>query len=142
MVTEDIRKNVYKKNEKNIRYSLYMYMATAQEYDAIKNFVEQLEMRKHKLKYNVLGLTNFIFGQGSEREDRFFCSEFVASVIGAGDATLIKTRPYLTTPYNLAKNRNFIFIKTGILKNYDKNVIDKLIAEKLEEGGFQNVVIK
>lgn len=142
MVTEDIRKNVYKKNEKNIRYSLYMYMATAQEYDAMKNFVEQLEMRKHKLKYNVLGLTNFIFGQGSEREDRFFCSEFVASVIGAGNATLIKTRPYLTTPYNLTKNRNFIFIKTGILKNYDKNVIDKLIAEKLEEGGFQDVIIK
>ena len=42
----------------------------------------------------------------------------------------------------LAKNKNFVFIKTGILKNYDSKVIDKIVAEKLEEGGFTNVIIK
>jgi len=142
MVIEDIRKSVYKKNEDSIRYSLYMYMATAAEYDSMQNFVNELLARKSDLKYNFLGLTNFIFGRGSSREDKFFCSEFVASVINAGNNRIIKTQPYMTSPYNLAKNKNFVFIKTGILKHYDQKVIDKIIAEKLEEGGFSDVIIE
>jgi len=142
MVVEDINKSVYKKNAANVRYSLYMYMATAQEYDSIRNFVGSMLDKRIDYKYNVLGLTNFIFGRGSEREDKFFCSEFVASAINAGNRNLIKTQPYLTSPYHFAKNQNFIFIKTGILKNYDVKVIDKLVEEKIEEGGFKDVVIR
>lgn len=142
MVVENIKDGIWKKNAKEIKYSLYMYMATAQEYDAMKQFVDELLMRKGKLKYNLLGLTNFVFGRGSEREDKFFCSEFVASVISAGNNTLLKQSPHMTTPYNLAKNKNFIFIKKGILSHYDQTVVDKIIAEKLEEGGFGNVIIK
>ena len=108
----------------------------------MKTFINELLERKSKLKYNMLGLTNFIFGRGSEREDKFFCSEFVASVISAGNNTLLKKSPHMTTPYNLAKNKNFIFIKKGILSHYDQTVVDKIIAEKLEEGGFDNAVIK
>lgn len=142
MVEENIFSGVYKKNASKIRYSLYVYMATADEYEAMKRFVEQLTTKRDKLKYNLLGLTNFIFGRGSEREDKFFCSEFVAATISAGNNKVIKTQPFMTSPYMFAKNKNFVFIKTGILKNYDPKVIDKLVAEKLEEGGFTNVTIK
>lgn len=142
MVVEDIHKSVFKKNAQNIRYSLYMYMATAAEYDAMKNFVDELLGRKNKLKYNALGLTNFIFGRGSSREDRYFCSEFIAATISAGNDKLFDRQPYMISPYYFAKNKNFIFIKTGILKNYDQKIVDKLVAEKLEEGGFSDVIIK
>lgn len=142
MVTENITSGIWKKNASQIKYSLYMYMATVQEYEAMKRFVDELLTRKSELKYNLLGLTNFIFGRGSEREDKFFCSEFVASVISAGDNKLLKQSPHMTTPYNLAKNKNFIFVKKGILSHYDQTVVDKIIAEKLEEGGFDNVIIK
>ena len=142
MVDENIFESVYKKNAANIRYSLYVYMATADEYEAMKDFVNTLLGKRSKLKYNLLGLTNFIFGRGSEREDKFFCSEFVASVISAGNNKIFKTRPYMTSPYMLAKNKNFVFIKTGILKNYDSKVVDKIVAEKLEEGGFTNVTFE
>jgi ribosomal protein S18 acetylase RimI-like enzyme len=142
MVDENIRKDIYKKNSAHIRYSLYMYMATASEYDSMRNFVDELLGKRNKLKYNVLGLTNFIFGRGSSREDKYFCSEFIASVISAGNDKLLDRQPYMISPYYFAKNKNFIFIKTGILKNYDPKIVDKLVAEKLEEGGFENVVIK
>lgn len=142
MVVEDIHKSVFKKNAQNIRYSLYMYLATAAEYDAMKNFVDELLGRKSKLKYNMLGLTNFIFGRGSSREDRYFCSEFIAATTSAGNDKLFDRQPYMISPYYFAKNKNFIFIKTGILKNYDQAVVDKLVAEKLEEGGFTDVIIK
>ena len=142
MVDENIFESVYKKNASNIRYSLYVYMATADEYEAMREFVNTLLEKRSKLKYNMLGLTNFIFGRGSEREDKFFCSEFVASVISAGNNKVVKTRPYMTSPYMLAKNKNFVFIKTGILKNYDSKIVDKIVAEKLEEGGFTNVTFK
>ena len=142
MVDENIFDSVYKKNASKIRYSLYVYMATADEYDAMRGFVDELLGKRSKLKYNILGLTNFIFGRGSEREDKFFCSEFVASVISAGNDKIFNKKPYMTSPYMLAKNKNFVFIKTGILKNYDSKIIDKIVAEKLEEGGFTNVTFK
>lgn len=142
MVVEDIHKSVFKKNAQNIRYSLYMYMATAAEYDAMKNFVDELLGKRNKLKYNALGLTNFIFGRGSSREDRYFCSEFIAATISAGNDKLFDRQPYMISPYYFAKNKNFIFIKTGILKNYDQKIVDNLVAEKLEEGGFSDVIIK
>lgn len=142
MVIEDIHKSVFKKNAPNIRYSLYMYMATEAEYDAMKNFVDELLGKKNKLKYNALGLTNFIFGRGSSREDRYFCSEFIAATISAENDKLFDRQPYMISPYYFAKNKNFIFIKTGILKNYDQKIVDNLVAEKLEEGGFSDVIIK
>lgn len=142
MVDENIFNGVYKKRADSIRYSLYVYMATADEYGAMNGFVDELLGRRSKLKYNILGLTNFIFGRGSEREDKFFCSEFVASVISAGNDRIFNRKPYMVSPYMLAKNKNFVFIKTGILKNYNSSVVDKIVAEKLEEGGFTNVTFE
>lgn len=142
MVTENIKDGLWKERAGSIKYSLYMYLATAEEYDAMRNFVNELLGKRSKLKYNTLGLTNFIFGRGSEREDKFFCSEFVASVITAGDKKVIKTKPYMTSPYMLAKNKNFKFIKKGLIKNYDPKVVDNIIKDYLEEGGYTNVVIR
>jgi ribosomal protein S18 acetylase RimI-like enzyme len=142
MVTENIKDGLWKERAGSIKYSLYMYLATAEEYDAMRNFVNELLGKRSKLKYNTLGLTNFIFGRGSDREDKFFCSEFVASVITAGDKKVIKTKPYMTSPYMLAKNKNFKFIKKGLVKNYDPKVVDNIIKDYLEEGGYTNVVIR
>ena len=142
MVDENIFESIYKKKADKVRYSLYVYMANVDEYEAMRNFVDELLGKRSKLKYNILGLTNFIFGRGSEREDKFFCSEFVASVISAGNDKIFNRRPYMTSPYMLAKNKNFVFIKTGILKNYDSKVVDRIVAEKLEEGGFTNVTFE
>ena len=142
MVEENINEKIWKKNKDRIKYSLYMYMASAEEYESMRNFVNELLGKKSKLRYNALGLTNFIFGRGSEREDKYFCSEFVASVISAGNANIIKTRPYMTSPYMLVKNKNFKFIKKGILKNYNSKVVDNLVKDILEERGFEDVTIK
>ena len=143
MVEENIKNGIWKTNANSIKYSLYMYLATAEEYDAMRNFVNELLDKRNKLKYNLLGLTNFIFGRGSEREDRFFCSEFVSSVISAGNKNIIKTKPFMTSPYMLAKNKNFKFIKKGVLKNYNSKAVDNLIRDIMEEeGGFTDVIIK
>lgn len=142
MVNENIWSEEWRKGADHIRYSLYTYMATSEEYAAIRRFVNQLLVKRKKLGYNILGLSNFMFGRGSDREDKFFCSEFVAAAIGAGNEKVLKAKPYMTTPYMLAKNDNFVFIKTGILKNYDPKKIDTIVAKKLEEGGFKNVIIK
>lgn len=138
-IKENIHTDVYKKKLNDVKYSLYMYMASDKEYRSMHSFIDELNEHKKKLHYNVLGLTNFIFGRGSEREDRFFCSEFVSACIQAGNEGLIKTKSYLTTPYMLAKNKNFQFIKRGTLKNYNVKEIDNIVKSKLEEWGYTNV---
>ena len=142
VVDEDISKGVWKTNGSEVKYSLYMYMATEKEYESMRNFVNNLLSRRHDLKYNFLGLTNFIFGRGSEREDKFFCSEFVTAVINAGNNNLITDKPYMISPYMLAKNKNFKFVKRGIIKNYSPKVVDNIVRDILEEGGYTNVQIR
>lgn len=142
MVIENIKDGLWKEKAASIKYSLYMYLATAEEYDAMRNFVNELLSKRANLKYNILGLTNFVFGRGSDREDKFFCSEFVAATINAGDKKVIKTKPYMTSPYMLAKNKNFKFIKKGLVKNYNAKVVDNIIQDYLEGGGYENVTIK
>lgn len=138
-VKENIHTDIYKKKINDVRYSLYMYMASDKEYRSMHSFIDELNEHREKLRYNLLGLTNFIFGKGSEREDRFFCSEFVSACIQAGNDGIIKTKSYLTTPCMLVKNNNFQFIKRGSLKNYNVKEIDNIVKSKLEEWGYTNV---
>lgn len=140
-VTENIMDDLWRKNASHIKYSLYMYLATEEEYKSMQNFVAQLASKRDKLKYDILGLTNFIFGRGDAREDKYFCSEFVAACIAAGNPNAIKTKPCMTTPYMLAKNRNFVFIKNGTLKHYKYDQVDQIVTSKLEQAGFANAVI-
>lgn len=139
MVVEDIHKDIYNTNKDIIRYSLYIYVATNKEYQSMRQFVDELLGRQSKMRYNLLGLTNFIFGRGSQREDAFFCSEFVSAAIAAGNSKIFDRPPYMIKPYYFAKNKHFIFIKTGLLKNYDQKQIDKIVDKKLEEGGYHDV---
>jgi hypothetical protein len=142
MVDENIKEGIWKERGNTIKYSLYMYLASGEEYDAMRGFVNELLGKRSSLKYNVLGLTNFIFGRGSDREDKFFCSEFVAATITAGNKNVMKTKPYMTSPYMLAKNKNFKFIKRGIIKNYNAKAVDNIVKDILEEGGYTDVIIK
>jgi hypothetical protein len=141
-VDEDIFNKFYHDRENIVKYSLYMYLATQDEYDAMQRFVDELVGKRDKLHYNFLGLTNFLFGRGSQREDKYFCSEFVASCISAGNNGIFTKPPYLTSPYMLAKNANFRFIKHGILKHYDVKEVDKIVREKIKKEGFDHVTIE
>lgn len=139
MVVENIHKDIYVKNRDIIRYSLYMYVATEEEYLSIRQFVNDLLDKQDDMRYNLLGLTNFIFGRGSQKEDAFFCSEFVSAAIAASNSKVFDRPPYMVKPYYFAKNKHFIFIKTGLLKNYDQKQVDKIVDKKIREGGYSDV---
>lgn len=141
-VTENIRDKFWSQNADHIKYSLYMYLAKEDEYRAMRNFVAELDAKKSKLKYSIIGLTNFIFGHGDPKEDRFFCSEFVAACIEAGNKSAINSKPCMTSPYMLAKNKNFIFIRRGILKHYKFDQIDTIVTQKLAQQGFSDFVLQ
>lgn len=141
MVIENI-KNFFTKKTKDAKYSIYMYLASASEYDLMRRFCDGLLSKIGKLKYNLLGLTNFLFGRGSEKEDQFFCSEFVAAVLKAGNEKILQQPTYLTLPYTLAKNKNLIFIKRGLFRNYKSSEIDKIVSDKLKERGYNDVRVQ
>lgn len=136
MVDEDIHTGEFRKRYDVATYSLYMYVATEDEYRAMRQFVDELYGKQGQMKYNLLGLTNFIFGRGSEREDRYFCSEFVSAAIAAGNSHIFNKPPYMISPYYFAKNKHFIFITSGKLKNYDQKKVDRIVSQKLTEGGY------
>jgi len=147
MLIEDLRTFCGDNRTKVAKYSIFMYLANSEEYDSMRKFADDAIARMDKMRYNLLGVLKlipgqFIFGRGSDREDMYFCSEFVAAVINAGNKKILNKPAYSFRPNMLAKIRRFKFIKRGKIVNFNPSEIDKIVAEKLKEGGFKDVIVK
>lgn len=133
---EDIRSGLYKDVSDKTTYSLYMVLLTDDEYKRLQDTLENFKAKAHQLKYNFLGLVSLAFGKGTESEDRFFCSEFIAELLRQADPKIYNKSRSLYTPTDLVKGKRFTFIKKGTLKNYNKYDVDIKIKQIMSERGF------
>lgn len=119
--------------------ALYMYMADQEEYSIIQNMIKQFKAKGDKLKYSWRGLMNISIGRTTRYTTEYFCSEFVASVLGAANPEILEKDPSLYTPGDLSRVSKFIKIYDGLIKDYDIKRTDKTIRTILGKGGFEHV---
>ncbi len=130
-VKEDIKSGFYESVADTATYSLYVTFVTPEEKKKMYERLEEFKNSPMKFKYNFIGLIKYKFGIEDRREDSYFCSQFVSTILSAGkdffdrDHSLIK-------PYDFAKHREFFFVTKGLLKNYNPKKVDALI-EKLKK---------
>lgn len=148
-LTEENLKEFCKNGKEDVaKYSTFMYMAKKDEYNVMKNFVNNIKSKIKTMKYNLLGAlrlipNQFIFGKESEREDKYFCSEFVASILNSANTHIINKAAFLIRPQMLSRIRKFKFIKRGFIKNFNPLEIDSIIKRKLEEDDkYTNIIIE
>jgi len=132
-VNEDINDGLLKDVKDNADYSLYVVFVADNQLKAMYEKLNYFKKKKDELKYSFLGLFNIAIGKETHAENQYFCSQFVAEVLRAGNEKWLTKDPSLYTPYQLARIKPAMFVERGKLKNYSKEKVDRKVAELMKK---------
>lgn len=113
-VREDIKEGLFK----NATCAVYCVTINETEYNSMQQYIKEIEAEKENYRYNFIGLFAVILNKQLKRENAFFCSQFVASVLKQSDSIDFNIPLSLVTPHDLQLVRNSELIYQGKLNNY------------------------
>ena len=135
--TESIFTDYYGSHQDIVRYSIYCYMASPEEFNLIQQAIEAVRSRAEKFHYDLTGLVTFYSKHKKLKDDAMICSEFVASMLKAMNPNLVPKERNQYTPHGLSKLKNMIFIQRGTLKNFSPTKLYENTKRKIEEAGYK-----
>ena len=133
---ENIFNGLLGENRDKIQYALYVTFFDNRQFKILQQHIENIKNDIKQHKYSYKGLINFIFGKETH-DDGMFCSQFVASVIKAGDPKRLKRDASLYSPTDLRRVNGMHFVTRGILGNYNKAKVEEAV-EKIKS----SIVVK
>lgn len=114
-VHEYIDKGTFKRFYKTIA-KIYSLEITEQQYESIKNNIEQIKNDKENYKFNIIGLFAAGFHKKIKKQKTFYCAEFVKYVMEKVD---IKTDlPDIVKPEDFKNINELQEIYGGLLRKY------------------------
>lgn len=131
-VKESLDKGLYEDVADKTTYSLYVTYVDKAMHTAMKSKLSEFEARTD-LKYNFTGLITMKMGIERERENAYFCSEFVDTILKASGQNFTGKHSSMVQPYDFAKNKNFHFVMKGILSHYNASEVEKRTKKIYEE---------
>jgi hypothetical protein len=131
-VKENIRAGLYADVSDTATYSLYVTFVTASEKRAMEEKLSYFIDNSDRFRYNFTGLFKNSLGKESHREDAYFCSQFVDTILKASGRNHFDRHSSLVRPYDFAKHKDFLFVQKGKLSNYTPAVADMKV-QKLKE---------
>ena len=81
-------------------------------------YEEILKYQNEQCKYNLLGLIYCYFGIAKERDNRKFCSQFVAEVLESSDVNLFDKPATLIRPHDFLEIPSAEVVYYGSIGNY------------------------
>lgn len=128
-VRESIREGLYEDVSGTATYSLYVTFIPRAKYTQMIQRLDMFRNDKRGFKYDFTGLFKHRLGMVSEREDAYFCSGFVATILQAGNENFFKQHYSLVTPYDFAKHKDFHFVTKGVLQHYDATKVKQKVQQ-------------
>lgn len=123
---ENIFSGLLGENRDMIKYALYVTFFENRQIQVLQQHIENIKSDINQHKYSYKGLINFMFGKETHDEG-MFCSQFVASVIKAGDPNRLKRDASLYSPTDLKQVKGMHFVTKGVLGNYNKDKVDEIV---------------
>ncbi|MDF2659969.1 MAG: hypothetical protein K0Q94_2760 [Paenibacillus sp.] len=117
-VKENIRSPLFLDEQRNTTCAVYVCEVSPEAYERIRESVLELEKRGDDYKYNALGLLGVVFNIKLNRDNAYFCSQFVSEMFRAGGVSLVPKCPEFTTPGDLGSSEHVRLIYTGSLRDY------------------------
>ena len=112
-VKEDIRDNLFQRAD----CAVCKLEVSEGSYYKILGYVEKMEREQELFKYNVSGLFAVAFNYHSKRKDAYFCSQFVAEALEAGNIWVADKPAALVTPRDLFASGSSM-IHRGVVQHY------------------------
>ena len=86
------------------------------EYDRMRDKVLTFKAEQKKYKYNLLGLFGIALQLNIQRENAFFCSQFVATILN--ESTIDIAKPSSVQPHQFAEYPDIELIYEGKLMHF------------------------
>ncbi len=107
--------------------ALYEVVVTDEVYEKVKKMVHDYKARKTMLKYSTLGLIMCFFKIPLKRQNRYFCSQFVAEVLNKCNVLKLKKQSTLYFPKDISKHKELKLIFTGTHLGFVEKFVKKRI---------------
>ena len=128
---EKINEGTFKRFKKT-QAKIYHLQVTDEQYEKIKNKIEEINETKEQYKFNILGLCAVSIHKRIKRDHYFYCAEFVKYLL---ESSGIQTNlPEIVKPEDFKKLDGLEEIYSGLLKNYksSKTNLRALIKSSIE----------
>ncbi len=102
----------FKETETNI-YSLEI---KDEQYNKIKEIINEMKNSKRKYKFNNIGLIAVAFNKRIQRKNKFYCAEFLKYLFD--EVKIENNLPDIVRPEDFMKVNEMNFIYSGKLRNY------------------------
>lgn len=129
-VHEYINKGTFKRFYKT-RAKVYSLEITEEQYESIKNSIEQIKSHKENYKFNIIGLFAVGFHKKIGKANSFYCAEFVKYVMERANISTINL-PNIVKPEDFKNIRDLQEIYGGLLRNYQSSKIN--VVKRKKEG--------
>ena len=125
---------------KNTTGAVYSLDVTDKQYDSIVDTIENVKQNKDKYKFNILGLFLVSINKKYQKQDTFYCAEFVKHVLEkAFDEKLL---PEIVKPMDFTQLDNTKLIYEGVFNKYKykESICFNETLKQIE--GHQKIIIK
>lgn len=124
-------------SEREVHYSVYVMYVDKESYTRMQERVNDFVIQKDKWKFDVKHLITTQFGIPSENSKKWFCSRFVAEIIGAGRK--LDKFASLHKPQDFTEYYDITLVNHGDdFKRYRKDVTEKNM-KKIRQGKFDEI---
>lgn len=108
--------------------AVYRCLVGDRNYTTMYDYVSDMMNDRERYKYNLLGLVGVLINKRIPREDAFFCSHFVASVLEQTNAISFNKPSYFVTPADFEQFLSSQEIYRGKISDYLRIMPDGLSA--------------
>ena len=127
-VREDLENGTFARF-KNTIGSIYVLEVTDEQYKIIRETIEYVKTNKDKYKFNILGLFLVSIHKKYQKEDTFYCAEFVKYVLEK--SLNKKLLPDIIKPMDFLELDNVELVYEGLFSKY-KVIKSDYYNEKIE----------
>lgn len=126
-----VRESIHNGLLKRAKCAIYCCSISESQFQRMNEYIKRIAENKDEYRYNLIGLFAIAFHKKIHRQNAFFCSQFVATVLLEGDVVDPKIDPSLMTPYDLKQETHFQLIYQGSVNDYK----DKINRNRSEAHG-------
>lgn len=116
-VKEEIGEGTYKVF-KNTRCKIYELEVTMLQYKEVKDFIDQFIKEQDRYKFNITGLLGTVVNKPLNRENHYFCSQFVGKALLESHIYDFKKDIGLIKPIEFETIPGLVEIYRGLLDEY------------------------
>ncbi|MGM0876620.1 MAG: hypothetical protein ACQEWV_18130 [Bacillota bacterium] len=113
-----VKENIQTELFKGAKCAVYSCSVTEFEFYQLKRKIKSIEQRKEDYKYNLIGLFGVVLNIEIERENAFFCSQFVATLLNESGVSIVDKPLSLVTPQDLIEAKQLNLEYEGDLDSY------------------------